>query len=85
MAVDIPIEIPDRNKVKPLTLPAAPAQTSSAAPGKDASTRVAAVAPGGGMITEAADGTEITTSKPVADAAPRPEWPTSRWYGPRFD
>ncbi|MEJ8857335.1 SPOR domain-containing protein [Variovorax robiniae] len=73
VAVDIPIEIPDRNKVKPLPLPAVPAPTTSATPGKDASTRVAAVAPGGGMITEAADGTEIAPSKPVADAAPKPE------------
>ncbi|WP_213957072.1 SPOR domain-containing protein [Variovorax sp. dw_954] len=73
VAVDIPIEIPDRNKVKPLALPAAPAPTTSAAPGKDASTRVAAAPPGGGMITEAADGTEIGPSKPMADAPPKPE------------
>ncbi|MEJ8826204.1 SPOR domain-containing protein [Variovorax humicola] len=71
VSVDIPIEIPDRNKVKPLALPAAPAPTTSAAPAKDGSTHVATVPANGGIITEAADGTEILPSKPVADAAPK--------------
>jgi DedD protein len=80
VSVDIPIEIPDRNKVKPLALPAAPtpAPTTSAAPPKDASTRVAAVSAGAGMITEMADGTEIPSSKPVADVASPPAKPEAK-------
>ncbi len=59
VAVDIPIEIPDRAKVKPLVVPAAPVRE----------TQVATAA--GAMITEAADGSEI---KPAArpPAAPEP-------------
>jgi len=53
VAVDIPIEIPNRNKVKPLALPVARSTSSD-------------------MITETADGTEITASKPAEEPAPRP-------------
>ncbi|MDP9900077.1 SPOR domain-containing protein [Variovorax ginsengisoli] len=75
IAVDIPIEIPDRNKTKPLTVPATPAAPAVAATGTDnkpkpADTRVAD-ASSRGMITETADGTEIPSDRPLADAAPR--------------
>ena len=84
VSVDIPIEIPDRNKVKPLVVPTTPAPTSAAPAATppptaaesngNANTRVAAASPSSAMITEAADGSEITTSKPVTTApAPKPE------------
>ncbi len=80
VAVDIPIEIPDRAKVKPLTVPVAPTTAPAAtAPGPASVPHVATAAPSSGMITEAADGTEILTSKPVptplptTTAAPKPE------------
>lgn len=74
VAVDIPIEIPDRNKVKPLALPVAPPVASAGATPESATsgTRVAKASNENEMITEAADGSEITTSKPVAEPAPRP-------------
>lgn len=61
VSVDIPIEIPDRNKVKPLTLPTAPAPTAVAP-------TVPTAPAASGMITESADGSEIAASKPMADA-----------------
>jgi DedD protein len=70
ISVDIPIEIPDRNKAKPLALPATPpaATTSMARPaGKSDPDPVTAPA-GDGVITEAADGSEIAPGK-VAGAA----------------
>ncbi|MDM0018169.1 SPOR domain-containing protein [Variovorax saccharolyticus] len=67
ISVDIPIEIPDRNKAKPLALPATPAP---AAPAADKPVSAAPASPDGGMITESADGTEIPASRPVAEAAP---------------
>ncbi|MDB5829225.1 MAG: sporulation protein [Variovorax sp.] len=88
VSVDIPIEIPDRNKVKPLVVPTAPGPTSStpstapptvAADGNgngssnghgSSGTRVAAASPSSAMITEAADGSEISASKPVTTAPP---------------
>ena len=70
ISVDIPIEVPDRNKVKPLTLPAAPAPTTSAAPASDAGSRVASAPAAGGMITESSDGSEIVPSRPMPDAPP---------------
>ncbi|MDM0056900.1 SPOR domain-containing protein [Variovorax fucosicus] len=70
ISVDIPIEVPDRNKVKPLTLPAAPAPATSAAPANDAASRVAAAPAAGGMITESSDGNEIVPSRPMPDAPP---------------
>lgn len=75
VSVDIPIEIPDRNKVKPLAVPATPAP-SAAAPSADGGRRVASAPSAGGIITEAADGSEIAPSRPMADAPPaaaRPE------------
>ena len=62
VAVDIPIEIPDRNKVKPLLLPSAAGPES----------RVAAAPATSGMITEAADGSEIMPDKPRAAAVVPP-------------
>lgn len=78
VAVDIPIEIPDRNKVAPLPAPVAqaPAPAAAAAP-PDTRTRVAGGStPSGGIITETADGREVPADKPVVAAAPaetRPE------------
>lgn len=74
IAVDIPIEIPDRAKVKPLPAPAAPAVAPAAAAASDAgkaaepSTRVAAARSSGSMITESADGTEIAPDQPSTPA-----------------
>jgi len=69
VAVDIPIEIPDRNKVKPLVVPSAPAPSTGAS-GKTSTP--AARAADDGMITEAADGTELASPK-VAAVTPPPE------------
>jgi DedD protein len=68
IAVDIPIDIPDRAKSKPLTVPPAPVAKDA-----DAGSRVAAAPASGGMITERADGTEIPSDKPVL--SPPPEMP----------
>ncbi|MGJ7543141.1 SPOR domain-containing protein [Variovorax sp. LT1R16] len=84
VAVDIPIEIPDRNKVAPLPAPVAPAAPvaqspapAPAAPAPDNRTRVASNSPSsGGVITETADGRELPAERPVAAAPPaetRPE------------
>jgi len=93
VSVDIPIEIPDRTKAKPLTLPANPAPASGGAVSSSSggvgnsgagngSSGKSAPASGSEMITEAADGTEITPgkststvaeAKSVPAAAPAPE------------
>jgi DedD protein len=75
ISVDIPIDIPDRNKAKPLALPT-PAAT--AAPGTDKPVAAAPATSGGGMITEAADGSEIPPGKlaaatPAAEPTPEPK------------
>ena len=70
VAVDIPILIPDRNKALPLNVPGAMALTSAgAAAGRANNSRV---------ITETADGTEISTlpaslAAPTAPVAPVPQ------------
>lgn len=69
VSVDIPIEIPDRGKAKPLALPSTPAPTSTTTPSTGASTGAAAPS-GGGMITESADGAEIPPSRPAPAAPP---------------
>lgn len=70
VAVDIPIEIPDRNKAKPLTVPPTPAP-AIAATGTDREPKVAAIAPSAsGMITERADGTEISADRPAVASRP---------------
>jgi DedD protein len=77
VAVDIPIEIPDRNKVKPLPAPSTPAAAPVTSGGAKPGTDVASAA-SGGVITESADGSEITAGNPlpaaphapVADAKP---------------
>jgi DedD protein len=87
IAVDIPIEIPDRAKAKPLPLPSTPAPAAPAAPaapstGSDAGktaepgSRVAVAPRSSDMITESADGTEIAPDKPstpAPDGKPEPE------------
>lgn len=88
VAVDIPIEIPDRNKVAPLPAPVAPAAPvaqapapapapAPAAPAPDNRTRVASNSTSsGGVITETADGRELPADRPVTSAPPaetRPE------------
>ena len=86
ISVDIPIEIPDRNKAKPLALPTPPAPTVSSAD-KPAADKPAVAAPansGGGMITEAADGSEIPSGK-VASAAPAPEPASESKPAPRAE
>lgn len=81
VAVDIPIEIPDRNKVAPLPAPVAQAPSPTpAAPPAAERPRAGASAPTSGVITETADGREVTSDRPVASApsaetppAPKPE------------
>lgn len=78
VSVDIPIEIPDRAKVKPLAVPTTPGPTSAAPDGEggkaSTSTRIAAASPPSTMLTEAADGSEISASKPTMSVpAPKPE------------
>lgn len=73
VSVDIPIEIPDRNKTKPLAVPTAPVAPPTAAVAEpNTGTRVASGSTGSDMITEAADGSEIPASKPVTPAV-KPE------------
>lgn len=78
VSVDIPIEIPDRAKVKPLAVPTTPGPTSAAPDGEggkaSTSTRIAAASPPSTMLIEAADGSEISASKPTMSVpAPKPE------------
>lgn len=74
VAVDIPIEIPDRNKVKPLPPPSAAAPPPAAATGSVPPERMAAAPAGGRVITETPDGREVTAAD-VPAAAPRAEPP----------
>ena len=74
---DIPIEIPDRNKSKPLSVPVAPAPEAKpeAAAKPERSSRVADSS-ADHVITERADGTEIAAQAPVSPppkAEPKPE------------
>lgn len=70
VAVDIPIEIPDRASSKPLTVPVTPSPPPTAtAPESTPTPRVASAAQSSSMITEAADGTEISSTKPSTAAA----------------
>ena len=73
VSVDIPIEIPDRSKAKPLAVPAAPSAKPEAAtkPDNNESSRVASAA---NVITERADGSEIAPpAKAEPKAEPKPE------------
>jgi DedD protein len=64
VAVDIPIEIPDRAKSRPLAVPVAPNPAPIAmAPEPTPAPRVASAAQSSSMITESADGTEIPSTK----------------------
>ena len=75
IAVDIPIDIPDRNKVGQLTLPGAPAVAPQAveppvtAPVPDKSVQVAPPADAPGVITETAE--ENRPPEPVKSAKAR--------------
>ena len=66
VSVDIPIEIPDRNKTRPPTVPTTPvAPPTAAVTEPNTGTRVASGSTGAGMmITETADGSEVPASKP---------------------
>ena len=69
VAVDIPIQIPDRHRAPPLALP-------REGTGSEESTRVARGSAAGGMITERADGSEVRddtrAAAPPAPARPAP-------------
>ncbi|MCU4121548.1 SPOR domain-containing protein [Variovorax sp. N23] len=79
VAVDIPIEIPDRNKVAPLPAPVAQAPASTpAAPPAEERPRAAANAPATGVITETADGRELPSDRPVASAPPAETHPAPK-------
>jgi DedD protein len=67
VAVDIPIEVPDRAKAKPLTLPSTPAPAPAASGKGGGATATPAT---DSIITEAADGTEIPLPKLAAAAPP---------------
>ncbi len=69
VAVDIPIEIPDRNKVAPLAI-APPAQAPATPATPPASSN-------GGVITEAQDGTELPSDRPVTTAQPDTRAPSA--------
>ncbi|RZL42740.1 MAG: SPOR domain-containing protein [Variovorax sp.] len=66
IAVDIPIEIPDRNKVAPLPQP--PSTAKAQAPAANGEGRVAQAPSSSAMITESADGTELPADRPVTRA-----------------
>lgn len=66
IAVDIPIEIPDRNKVAPLQQPSATAKAEAPAAGGDS--RVAQAPSSSAVITESADGNELPTERPPTRA-----------------
>jgi len=68
---DIPIEIPDRTKAKPLAVPSTPAP--SAKPEAKPDTRSSSSAAPDNVITERADGSEVTAQAP---AAPKVEQPS---------
>lgn len=89
VAVDIPIEIPDRDKVAPLAI-APPAASVPSGPGTRATpASPAAASSGGGVITEARDGSEIASDRPVAAALPqadtRPETRPAPTPAPRSE
>lgn len=65
VAVDIPIEMPDRAKVKPLAQGDAPAADAS----RSAAGGISLPPTAGGVITERADGTEVTAAAPSGKAA----------------
>lgn len=69
VAVDIPIEMPDRAKVKPL----AQAEAAAADTSRSASGGIALPPPANGVITERADGSEVAVAPPAAVPEPRRE------------
>ena len=76
IAVDIPIEIPDRNRARPLVVPATPNPATAAAGREPSAAPVAS--PDTGMITERADGTEVAADRPPVTAAAQPRPPAER-------
>ena len=68
VAVDIPIEMPDRAKVKPLAQAEPPVADASRS-----ATGGIALPPASGVITERADGSEVTAAPPAAVPEPRRE------------
>jgi DedD protein len=73
IAVDIPIEIPDRNKVKPLTLPA-PAATGKVAPAPVvAAPKVAATTPAASEPAARPADRPMAAAKVEPAAEPKPE------------
>ena len=71
VAVDIPIEIPDRHRAPPLGLP-------REGEGRGDDTRVARGSATGGMITERADGSEVREDEPPAPRPPPAPAPAAR-------
>lgn len=78
VAVDIPIEIPDRNKVPPLPAPSAQAPAPTQTPPAAERPRAAGNSSAGGVITETADGREVAADRPVASAPPVETQPTPK-------
>ena len=68
IAVDIPIEIPDRNKVAPLPQPSATAKSDAPARTDGGEDRVARAPSSSAVITESADGMELPTERPPTRA-----------------
>lgn len=70
VAVDIPIDIPDRNKVAPLVVPAAPAAPIASAPAhRDSDRGTVAETPAAGAAAGLDAGEEVITAKPAARAS----------------
>lgn len=72
VAVDIPIEIPDRNKVKPLSLPRAEPPVAAPAPARASAPAQAASVTAAGPIQQAPipPAEEAAVASPVAPAVP---------------
>jgi DedD protein len=79
IAVDIPIDIPDRNKAKPLPIPARPATSEPVATGKVSPPPVPAAAPAPAFATPSAAMSAIPApaakTEAVAKAEPAPAKP----------
>jgi DedD protein len=73
IAVDIPIEIPDRNKVKPLPIPAQPATQAQVAAGPVTGDVQAKEAPASAPAQAAAAEPAKVQPQAVAKAEPKPE------------
>lgn len=76
IAVDIPIEIPDRNRARPLVVPATPNPATATAGREPGASSVASSDTG--MITERADGSEVSADRAPVTAAAQPRPPAER-------